>query len=63
MLNIYVPNNSNSLSTILNGSSIVNSPITWANDMATNNRYFNTAYNIYIYPVENVANARLANGD
>ena len=42
--------------------SLVGAAITWTNDVA-NNRYYNTTYNIYIYPVENIAATRVANGD
>lgn len=63
MLNIYVPANSTSLTTFLNTTnSIVENSCEWINDI-TNNRYYNTQYNIYIYSVENVAAAREANGD
>jgi hypothetical protein len=61
-LNLYVPMNSTTLNTCLwnNTSSLVGANITWTND-ATNNHYYNTQYNIYIYPVENVEQARLEN--
>ena len=61
-LNIYVYNNSTTMNTCLytNASSMVGTDITWTYD---NNRYYNTAYNIYIYPVENVYNAKINNGD
>ena len=64
-LNLYLPANSTSLTTALtnNTSSLVGANITWTDDLATNNCYYNTQYNIYIYPVENVAAARTANGD
>ena len=64
-LNLYLPANSTSLTTALtnNTSSFVGADITWTDDLATNNCYYNTQYNIYIYPVENVAAARTANGD
>jgi hypothetical protein len=42
---------------------MIGSAITWTDDTTTNGCYYNTAYNIYIYPVENVAAAREANGD
>ena len=41
-------------------TSMVGTNITWSD---FNNRYYNTAYNIYIYPVENVYNARINNGE
>jgi hypothetical protein len=55
-LNLYVPANSTTLTTCLysNFKSLVGASITWTNDTA-NNRYYNTAQNIYIYPVDNVA--------
>lgn len=64
-LNLYLPANSTSLTTALtnNTSSLIGANITWTDDLATNNCYYNTQYNIYIYPVENVAAARTANGD
>ena len=64
-LNLYLPANSTSLTTALSNTaatSMVGADITWTNDTA-NNRYYNTQYNIYIYPVANVAAARAANGD
>ena len=62
-LNLYLPSNSTSLTTALinNTFSLVGMEITWTDDTATNNCYYNTQYNIYIYPVENVAAARAAN--
>ena len=62
MLNIYVYNNSTTMNTCLytDASSMVGANITWVYD---NNRYYNTSYNIYIYPVEDVYNARINNGD
>ena len=64
MLNIYLPSNSTSLSTCLQVTSysIVGQTITWTNDTA-NDCYYNTEYNIYMYPVDDVAAARTANGD
>ena len=56
MLDIYLHANSNTCNTFLinNAQSLIGSPITWTNDMTTNGCYYNTAYNIYIYPVDNV---------
>jgi hypothetical protein len=48
---------------INNKSSMVGANITWTDDVAANGCYYNTKYNIYIYPVANVAEARIANGD
>ena len=55
-LNIYVPQNSTTLYTCLQtGSyhSLVGRPITWSEDIM-NQCYYNTQYNLYIYPVANV---------
>ena len=62
-LNIYVPKNSTTLNTYLinNSQSIVYSNITWTNDMATNGYYYNTAYNIYICPVDSVEEKYMEN--
>ena len=65
-LSLYVPSNSTTLTTcLINNSyySMVGENITWTDDTATNGCYYNTAHNIYIYPVANVAEARIANGD
>lgn len=61
-LNIYAPENSITMQTLLTSTdnSIVESNITYTN---AGTYYYNTWYNIYIYPVENVAAARAANGD
>lgn len=63
-LNIYVHNNSNTLIRLkyTNTDSLVGKSITWTNDTA-NNRLYNATQNIYIYPVDNVQAARIANGD
>jgi len=48
--NIHCYNNSNTLNTLLinnNAYSIVGANITWTN---AGTYYYNTAYNIYIYP-------------
>jgi hypothetical protein len=46
--NIHVPANSKTLNTCLNNeSSLVGASITWTN---AGSYYYNTAYNIYIYP-------------
>ena len=65
MLNIYVPNNSTTLNTCLATSryySLTGTAIAWTND-STNNRYYNTQANIYIYPVTNVEQSKTDNGD
>ena len=41
-------------------SSLVGASITWTN---AGSYQYNTVYNIYIYPVANVAAAAIANGD
>jgi hypothetical protein len=58
MLNVYVQANTITANTVLNGSnsvynSITGKQFTWTDD-TTNARYYNTTYNIYVYPVENV---------
>lgn len=56
ILNIYVPQNSTTLYSCLQTiyyDSLVGQPITWTEDM-TNQCYYNTQYNLYIYPVANV---------
>lgn len=42
--------------------SLTGNSVTWTED-TINNRYYDKSSNIYIYPVDNVAEARLANGD
>ena len=62
-LGIYVTENSttfNSLTKTSNTQSIVGYNITWTNGGAY---HYNATYNIYIYPVADVAAARVANGD
>ena len=58
-LNLYVPIDGTTLTTCLKtgvSKSLTGASITWINDTA-NNRYYNTAQNIYIYPVSNVKQA------
>ena len=54
--NIHVSANSKTLNTCLisNASSLVGASITWTN---AGSYYYNTRYNIYIYPVANVTAA------
>jgi hypothetical protein len=61
-LNIYTLTNSVSNTTLhyTNSASLVGYSITWTN---AGTYQYNTKYNIYIYPVENVAAAAIANGD
>ena len=61
-LNIYVYNNSTTMRTCLynNVSSMVGENIKWS---YFSNKYYNTAYNIYIYPVQNVYTAKINNRD
>jgi len=61
-LNIYVTSGSTTNTTIHcnNSYSLVGASITWSN---SSTYQYNTTYNIYIYPVANVAAARAANGD
>jgi len=63
-LNVYIPTNSTTLNHFQKSdtTSIVEAIITWSNNTA-NNCFYNTQYNIYIYPVENIAAAKEANGD
>jgi hypothetical protein len=67
--NLYVPKNSTTFNTVIGSRFSTdsmfgrNNTFTWTNDFATNGYYYNTQYNIYVYPVENVAAARAANGD
>ena len=65
MLNIYCPINSKTMNTLLFNStrSLVGVSITWTNDFSTNGCYYNTTYNICIYPVENVSIERKNNND
>ena len=64
ILNIYVHLNTRSMNECLTQSydTLTGSAITWTND-STNNRYYNTQANIYIYPVANVYQAKVDNGD
>ena len=65
-MNLYVPttgynyshNTYKSCLFTANGSTLVGNAITWTND---NNCHYNTAYNIYIYPVANVREAYIEN--
>jgi hypothetical protein len=65
-LNIYVHAGTTTSTKVMNTSrsySLTGKTITWTDNFATNGCYYNTAQNIYIYPVANVAAARAANGD
>jgi surface protein len=65
-MNLYVPstgynfshNTYKSCLFTATGSTLVGNEITWTND---NNCHYNTAYNIYIYPVANVREAYMEN--
>ena len=59
--NIYVHNGSNTFNKLLSGG-IING-IRWENSMNSGGYYRNYTHNIYIYPVDNVAAKRSANGD
>jgi hypothetical protein len=67
--NIYVPktgpNSSyNTCNSIINGYCyLAGSWISFTSDMTTNGYYYNAALNLYVYPVSNVAQARMNNGD
>ena len=63
MLNIYVHNGSTTLSKCIDTSSLTNKYTIWTDATSTNGCYYNTTRNIYIYPVANVEEARIANGD
>ena len=63
ILNIYVHNGSKTMNTCLSNnytSSLVGYDITWTNNSIC---HYNTQFNIYIYPVSNVADKRASNGD
>ena len=64
MLNIYLPENSQTLNSFLvsNKMSLIGAEITWTDD-STNKRYYSPEANIYIYPVANVEQAKIDNGD
>ena len=61
-LNIYMHNNSTSLNEAINSASKITgaNTTTWTQ---VENYYYNTTYNIYIYPVSNVEASRIANRD
>ena len=61
-LNIYVVSGSTTNTTvhITNKKSLVGVNIAWTD---AGSYQYNTTYNIYIYPVSNVAQARINNGD
>lgn len=64
--NLYLPSTGISLNTFITKTgknSPVGSTLTWTNDMENSGCYYNTQYNFYIYPVDNVAAAREQNGD
>ena len=56
MLNIYVPTTGSTLASCINTSSTIttgsNGSVSWTNDMSVNGCYYNTYYNIYIYPTD-----------
>jgi hypothetical protein len=64
MLNIYALNGSSALTKLkwTNTKSILGTTVTWTED-TTNKCFYNTTQNVYIYPVANVEEARIANGD
>ncbi len=60
-LNVYIPDTGTTLNTIINNTASTNS-ITWENiewtydnTFPVDAHYYNTAQNIYVYPVDNVA--------
>jgi hypothetical protein len=56
MLNIYVPTTGSTLASCINTTSTIttgsNGTVTWTNDMDVTGCYYNTYYNIYIYPTD-----------
>lgn len=65
-LNIYAHDGSTTIRQLIQTYSfatVTGSSMSWVNDYATNGCYYNTSYNIYIYPVANVAAIQEANGD
>ena len=65
ILRLYVKNNSTTLTSALQTASyysLVGSTISWTDDLATNGCYYNTKYNIYIYPIDgDMENFRINN--
>jgi hypothetical protein len=61
-LNLYVPDNSITRATVLSQAinSVLGFGISYSYD-SSNNCYYNTTQNIYIYPVDNVVQTRLDN--
>jgi hypothetical protein len=59
-LNIYVQSGSTTNVTLHRANTYGIPSISWSTD---NGYRYNTAYNIYIYPVANVEEARILNGD
>lgn len=65
-LNLYIPANSVTFNMFTNSTTsagLYGRSVNWTNDYAANGVYYNTTYNTYIYPVANVEEARLLNGD
>ena len=62
ILNIYVLENSISMNTVLinNTRSINGTNITWVNN---NGNYYCSEINTYVYPVTNITETRISNGD
>lgn len=60
-LNIYIPSNSTTKTTIVDSYADIVGSFSYWNNMGT--YYYLSGYNIYVYPVANVAAARAANGD
>jgi hypothetical protein len=61
-LNIYVHSGTTSNTSLktTNNKSLFGATVTWTTD-STNNCYYNTSYNTYVYYVTNVAAAKEAN--
>ena len=64
-INIYVKKDSQTFNTLMltDYYSICGSPIEWSNEIETNGRYCCNKGQIYVYPVDDVEAARIANGD
>ena len=64
-INIYVKKNTQTFNALMRtgSDSIYGTTITWTDDLETNGRYCCNNGKIYVYPVDDVEAARIANGD
>ena len=64
-INIYVKKNTQTFNTLMRtgSDSIYGTTITWTDELETNGRYCCNKGQIYVYPVDDVEAARIANGD